>query len=57
MILSIVILLVGLLILCGGLYYLTKNPGDPEARKIYGITAAVGAVIAIAAAVKGFVLG
>lgn len=57
MIFSIVILLVGLLILGGGLYYLAKSPADPESRRIYGITAAVGAVIVIATAIKLFVLG
>lgn len=49
MILNIVILLVGLLILGGGLYYLAKSPGDRVSRRIYGITALVGAVIAVAA--------
>ncbi|MDO4315002.1 MAG: hypothetical protein Q4C45_04440 [Oscillospiraceae bacterium] len=56
MILSIIILLVGLLILGGGLYYLVKAPADQESRRIYGITAAVGAVIVIAAVVKMFIL-
>ena len=43
-------LIVGILILCAGIYYLTQEKEDPESRKIYSIVSAVGAVIAIVAA-------
>ena len=39
-------LIVGLLLLGAGLYYLNQNKQDAESRKIYGITAAVGAAVA-----------
>lgn len=50
--LTVIILLVGLLILGGGLYYLVKSSTDPESRRIYGLTAAVGAVIIAGAVLK-----
>lgn len=52
MTLTVIILLVGLLILGGGLYYLVKSSTDPESRRIYGLTAAVGAVIIAGAVLK-----
>lgn len=42
-----VCLVIGILILAAGLYYLAKNKDDAESRKIYGIIAAVGAVVAV----------
>ena len=39
-------LIVGLLLLGAGLYYLNQNKQDAESRKIYSITAVVGATIA-----------
>lgn len=48
---TIAALLIGLLIFGAGLYYFVQNKHDAESRKIYGITAAVGAVIAIIGAV------
>lgn len=56
MILNIIILLAGLLILSGGLYYLFKERVDRQSRNIYGITSVVGAVIVIAVVVKAFIL-
>lgn len=56
MILNIIILLVGLLIFGGGLYYLLKERVDRQSRNIYGITTVVGAVIIIAVVVKAFIL-
>ena len=55
MVIKIIALIIGVLVLGAGLYYLSKEKHDPESRKIYGIVSAVGAVIAIAAAVLLFV--
>lgn len=48
---TIVGLMIGILLFGAGVYYLTQNKNDAESRKIYGITAAVGAVIAVVCAV------
>ncbi len=50
MIAKIIILIIGLLVLGGGIYYLAKEKNDPESRKIYGIISAIGAVISIISA-------
>ena len=55
MVIKIIALIIGVLVLGAGLYYLSKEKHDPESRKIYGIVSAVGAVIAIAAAILLFV--
>ena len=44
---TVVFLLIGLLIFGAGVYYFVQNKQDAESRRIYGITAAVGAVLAI----------
>ncbi len=49
-------LIVGIMILCGGLYYLIKEKEDSESAKIYGIVAGVGLVITVFILVKWFVL-
>ena len=43
---QIIGLIIGLLLLAAGLYYLNQNKNDTESRKIYGITAAIGAMAA-----------
>ena len=48
---TIVGLIIGILLLGAGLYYLSQNKNDAESRKIYGITTAVGAVVAVVCAV------
>ena len=55
MVIKIIALIIGVLHLGAGLYYLSKEKHDPESRKIYGIVSAVGAVIAVAAAILLFV--
>ena len=40
-------LLIGILLLCAGIYYFVKEKQDPESRKIYGIVSAIGAVMSI----------
>ena len=46
---QIIGLIIGLLLLAAGLYYLNQNKNDTESRKIYGITAAI--VVAVVCAV------
>ena len=48
---KIIGLIIGLLILGAGIYYLVKERDDAESKKIYGIISAVGAVIAIICAI------
>ena len=47
MVKAIIFLVIGVIILAGGLYYLNQDKDDAESRKIYGIVSAVGAVITI----------
>ena len=55
MVIKIIALIIGVLVLGAGLYYLSKEKHDPESRKIYGIVSAVGAAIAVVAAILLFV--
>ena len=55
MIITVIAFLIGLLLLGCGLFYLFKEKDDNESRKIYIITALIGAVIVIGAAIKLFV--
>ncbi|MDO4332663.1 MAG: hypothetical protein Q4C58_08235 [Eubacteriales bacterium] len=52
MIFNVIGLAIGVLISGAGIYYLHKEKGDKESRKIYGITAGIGAVITIFIIVK-----
>lgn len=47
---KIIGLVVGLLVLAVGVYYLGKEKNDPESRKIYGVISAVGGVVAVVCA-------
>lgn len=51
MVIGIIGIIIGLLVLGAGIYYLVKEKDDKESRKIYGITSGVGAVITVVAAV------
>lgn len=44
---KIIGLIIGLLILCAGIYYLAKDKRDPESKKIYSVISAIGAIIAV----------
>ena len=48
MIVKIAMLVIGLLLLVAGVYYLRQNREDAESRKIYGIAALIGGVLAVA---------
>ena len=55
MIFNIIGLIVGVMILGVGIYYLIKERNDKEARNIYKITTIIGAVITAAIIIKMFV--
>ena len=57
MIISLVLLAIGVLVLTAGMYYLIKERGDQEARKIYLITALVGAVLILGIVIKLLIAG
>ena len=48
---TIISLIIGILLFGAGVYYLQQNKNDAESRKIYGVTAAIGAVVAVVCAV------
>ena len=48
-------LIIGILVLGAGVYYLAKEKHDPESRKIYTVVSVVGGIIAAACAVLLFV--
>ena len=54
---TIVALVVGLAVLCGGVYYFIKEKNDRESRKIYGVVTAAGAVIIAFVVVRILVAG
>ena len=47
---KIIGLVMGILVLAAGVYYLGKEKNDPESRKIYGVISAVGGVVAVVCA-------
>ena len=55
MVLKIIGLLIGILILGAGVYYLAKEKHDPESRKIYTVVSVIGGIIAAVCAVRLFV--
>lgn len=42
---KIIGLIIGVLLLGGGIYYLTTAKEDPEAKKIYTVASGIGALI------------
>ena len=44
-------LIIGILILGAGIYYLTQSKNDPESKKIYSVVSVIGAAVAIVCAV------
>lgn len=55
MVLNIIGLLIGIAILVAGIYYMVQDKDDTESKKIYQITAAVGAIIVIVVLLRMFV--
>ena len=52
---KIIGLIVGLLVLGAGIYYLAKEKHDPESKRIYAVVSAAGGIIAAVCAVLLFV--
>ena len=50
MAIKIIGLIIGILVLGAGIYYLAKEKHDPESKKIYTIVSAIGGVIAVVCA-------
>lgn len=48
--LKLIGLIIGILVLGAGIYYLVKEKADPESRKIYTIVSIIGGLIAIVCA-------
>ena len=48
---TIVGLIIGILLFGAGVYYLQQNKNDADSRKLYGGSAATGAVVAVVCAV------
>lgn len=44
---KIIGLIIGLLVLCAGIYYLIKEKNDSESKKIYSVISAVGAIVSV----------
>lgn len=49
---TVVFLLTGALLCGAGLYYRAKEKQDPEGRRIYTVTACVGALVLLAAVLR-----
>ena len=47
MIYGIIGILIGILVMGFGIYFLIKEKDDPESKKIYGIASVIGIIIAI----------
>ena len=52
---KIIGIIIGILVLGAGIYYLAKEKHDPESRKIYTIVSAAGAAAAAVCAVLTFI--
>lgn len=55
MIITIALLVIGIMVLAGGLYYLIKEKQDKESRRIYSVISVIGTVIAIGSVIKLFI--
>lgn len=47
MIINVVGIIIGILILCAGIFYGVKEKSDKESVKIYGITAIIGVIVVV----------
>lgn len=47
---KIIGLIIGILVIIAGVYYLAKEKNDPESKKIYTVVSAIGGVITIVCA-------
>ena len=51
MVTKIIGLVIGLLVLGAGIYYLSKEKHDPESKRIYTVVSVIGGLVAIMCAV------
>lgn len=52
MVINVIGIIIGILVLCAGIFYGIKEKSDKESLKIYAITAVVGVIIVVAFVVK-----
>lgn len=52
---KIIGLIIGILVLGAGIYYLVKEKHDPESKKIYTVVSVIGGVVTAACAVLLFI--
>lgn len=52
MIITAALLIIGVMVLIGGIYFLVKEKDDPESRKIYLITIIGGIIIILGVILK-----
>lgn len=52
MVVNVIGIIIGILVLCAGIFYCIKEKGDKESLKIYAITAVIGAIIVVAFVLK-----
>ena len=52
---KIIGLIIGILVLGAGVYYLAKEKHDPESKKIYTVISVIGGVVAAVCAVLLFI--
>lgn len=57
MIITVALLMIGIMVLIGGVYFLIREKADPESRKIYLITIAAGIIIIIGVIAKIVLVG
>lgn len=50
MVIGIIGIIIGLLVLGAGIYYLVKEKHDQESKKIYSIVSVIGAVVSVVSA-------
>ncbi len=55
MVVKIIGLIIGVLVLGAGVYYLLKENDDPDSKKIYTIISVIGGIVAAVCAVLLFV--
>ncbi len=51
MVIKVIGLIIGILVLAAGLYYLKSEGKDPESRKIYTVISVIGAAVAVVSGV------
>lgn len=52
---KIIGLIIGILVLCAGIYYLVKEKHDPESKKIYTVVSVIGGIVTAAYAALLFI--